>query len=64
KSSHTLKTANSYTDVTVSNSTKKAIRESNQYTDHKMHQLENRLDKLEKRLLKLLASSAALNSLF
>ncbi|AJI81101.1 adhesin YadA [Yersinia enterocolitica subsp. enterocolitica WA-314] len=64
KSSHTLKTANSYTDVTVSNSTKKAIRESNQYTDHKFHQLDNRLDKLDTRVDKGLASSAALNSLF
>ncbi|CNK58248.1 trimeric autotransporter adhesin YadA [Yersinia enterocolitica] len=64
KSSHTLKTANSYTDVTVSNSTKKAIRESNQYTDHKFRQLDNRLDKLDTRVDKGLASSAALNSLF
>ncbi|CFU98566.1 YadA domain-containing protein [Yersinia pseudotuberculosis] len=63
-SSHTLKTANSYTDVTVSSSTKKAIRESNQYTDHKFSQLDNRLDKLDKRVDKGLASSAALNSLF
>ncbi|CRY31307.1 putative YadA invasin [Yersinia enterocolitica] len=64
KSSHTLQTANSYTDVTVSNSTKKAIRESNQYTDHKFRQLDNRLDKLDTRVDKGLASSAALNSLF
>lgn len=63
-SSQTLKTANSYTDVTVSNSTKKATRESNQYTDHKFSQLDNRLDKLDKRVDKGLASSAALNSLF
>ena len=60
----TLKSANNYTDSKISSYGNKLYQDLRQYTDQKADQLNNRINQVNKRIDKGLASSAALTGLF